>query len=210
MPTTISIGRAPSNHIVVQHPAVSGTHALITFIEDGMIVYSDKSTNGSTINGKALRGSAAYIKVGDQILLPGNILLDWATLNRYNPYSPVGFAPQPQQQPQQPVLDESAYNRQNETQAVDVPAEEEESHRNVCGLLSLILSLVAIPFYFFEFIGAFFSFAAFVLGIIGLFFKPKGKAIAGLILSLVIPGIIVLIVLAIVDAGLSMIDSIYY
>lgn len=206
MPSTISIGRAPSNHIVIQCPTVSLTHALITFIEDGTIVYSDKSTNGSIINGKALRGSAVYIKAGDQIVLPGKILIDWSTLNRYNPYShsePAVIRPGLHESPE-PKPDPQPGDHDNE-----IP---EPKQHNTCGKLSLIFSLVAIVLYIppISFLGVLFSSAALVLGFIGLFFKPKGKAIAGLILSIIVPVIWCLGIMMILGGIDSVIDDIYY
>ena len=45
------IGRAPSNHIVVDHPAVSAQHALLLRVRDSYRLMDLKSTNGTQING---------------------------------------------------------------------------------------------------------------------------------------------------------------
>ena len=47
----VFIGRAPSNHIVVDHPAVSAQHALLLRVRDSYRLMDLNSTNGTQING---------------------------------------------------------------------------------------------------------------------------------------------------------------
>lgn len=187
MPYTISIGRGPSNDIIVNQPAVSSSHAIITFAEDGSIIYTDNSTNGTTVNGKYVRGRSVYVHEGEIILLPGNILLNWNTINSRNPYStmrPQREEPQPQPAPApQPAFQAV----ESGVVTVDTPV---APRRNTCGLLSLIFSLVAIPLYFIPIlnvIGLILGVVAFILGFIGVFRSPRGKAIAGMIISVLFP-----------------------
>lgn len=201
MPHTISIGRGPSNDILVSQPAVSSSHALMTFAEDGKIIYTDNSTNGTTVNGKFVRHMSVYVQPGDIILLPGNYLLNWATINSRNPYSNVRQAPQPQpcyqpqyQAPVQENIQEVVYN-------VNPPMPPQED-KNTCGLLSLIFAIIAIVTYVPPItpLGMLFNLAAFILGIVGLFHKPIGKALAGLILSIVGPLIWLILVYVILGS----------
>jgi pSer/pThr/pTyr-binding forkhead associated (FHA) protein len=45
------IGRAPSNHIVIDHPAVSAQHAIVLKVGDFYRLKDLNSTNGTQING---------------------------------------------------------------------------------------------------------------------------------------------------------------
>jgi ABC transport system ATP-binding/permease protein len=47
----VFIGRASSNHIVVDHPAVSAQHALLLRVRDSYRLMDLNSTNGTQING---------------------------------------------------------------------------------------------------------------------------------------------------------------
>lgn len=196
MPYTISIGRGPSNDIVINQPAVSNSHAIITFAEDGTIIYSDNSTNGTNVNGKFVRGRSIYIRQGDQVLLPGNVLLNWSTINSRNPYS--SQRNYPRQEPYAPAP-QPVQHVESGTFIVD----EHRPQRNMCGLLSLILSLAAIPCYFIPYMfipAVLLAGAAFILGIIGVCSEPKGEAIAGLIISIVTPLILWLIFVNILES----------
>lgn len=49
----ITIGRLKNNHIVIDDPTVSGTHARIDMVRDGQFIVRDlESSNGIFINGK--------------------------------------------------------------------------------------------------------------------------------------------------------------
>lgn len=69
----ITVGRAPSNDLVLMHSAVSRVHLEI-YREDGNWIVEDKgSTNGTQINGMALEG-AVVLRPKDEIAM-GEILL---------------------------------------------------------------------------------------------------------------------------------------
>ena len=59
------IGRAPSNHIVVDHPAVSAQHALLLRVRDSYRLKDLNSTNGTQLNGVLV--TDAELKDGDKI-----------------------------------------------------------------------------------------------------------------------------------------------
>jgi pSer/pThr/pTyr-binding forkhead associated (FHA) protein len=61
----VFIGRAPSNHIVVDHPAVSAQHALLLRVRDSYWLMDLNSTNGTQINGVLV--TDAEVKDGDKV-----------------------------------------------------------------------------------------------------------------------------------------------
>lgn len=61
----VFIGRAPSNQIVIDHPAVSAQHALLLRVRDFYWLKDLNSTNGTQINGDFV--TDAELKDGDKI-----------------------------------------------------------------------------------------------------------------------------------------------
>src|SRR5919109_4800896 len=61
----VFIGRAPSNHIVIDHPAVSAQHALLLRVRDCYWLMDLNSTNGTQINGVLVTDAA--VKDGDKL-----------------------------------------------------------------------------------------------------------------------------------------------
>ena len=47
----VTIGSAPLNHIVIDHPAVSAQHAILARVADSYRLKDLNSTNGTQING---------------------------------------------------------------------------------------------------------------------------------------------------------------
>jgi pSer/pThr/pTyr-binding forkhead associated (FHA) protein len=61
----LMIGRAPSNHIVIDHPTVSAQHALLLRVGVSYQLKDLNSTNGTHINGVLV--TDAEVKDGDKI-----------------------------------------------------------------------------------------------------------------------------------------------
>ena len=61
----IWIGRAPSNHIVIDHPTVSAHHAALLRTGDSYSLKDLNSTNGTQVNGDFV--TDAELKDGDTI-----------------------------------------------------------------------------------------------------------------------------------------------
>jgi pSer/pThr/pTyr-binding forkhead associated (FHA) protein len=61
----VMIGRAPSNHMVIDHPTVSGQHALLLRVRHSYWLKDLNSTNGTQINGDFV--TDAELKDGDTI-----------------------------------------------------------------------------------------------------------------------------------------------
>ncbi|MBQ5844474.1 MAG: FHA domain-containing protein [Alistipes sp.] len=80
---TFYIGRNPQNDIVIAEMSVSDRHGEITIEDNGQIVYTDHSSNGTYINGIFLQHSSQIVSVGDHIVFPGGIEFNWAILSPY-------------------------------------------------------------------------------------------------------------------------------
>jgi len=65
----INIGRRTDNHIVIDDPRVSRSHAQIRFSRGAFILFDLNSTGGTRVNGQAIR--QASLKPGDVISLSG-------------------------------------------------------------------------------------------------------------------------------------------
>jgi len=61
----ITIGSAPLNHIVIDHPAVSAQHAMLARVADSYRLKDLNSTNGTQVNGVSI--TDAELKDGDKI-----------------------------------------------------------------------------------------------------------------------------------------------
>ena len=61
----IMIGRAPLNHILVDHPTVSAQHAIIARVGDSYRLKDLHSTNGTQVNGVSITDTE--LKDGDKI-----------------------------------------------------------------------------------------------------------------------------------------------
>jgi pSer/pThr/pTyr-binding forkhead associated (FHA) protein len=61
----VMIGRAPSNHIVIDHPAVSAQHAILARVADSYRLNDLHSTNGTQVNGVSITDTE--LKDGDKI-----------------------------------------------------------------------------------------------------------------------------------------------
>lgn len=86
---TLYIGRNPENDIVYNEIQVSGRHAEIVIGDDGQIIFTDYSTNGSYINGIPIHHTSQSIMYGDDIMFPGNIHFDWNLIMAFQ------YQPQP-------------------------------------------------------------------------------------------------------------------
>lgn len=82
MASTITIGRAPDNSLVVsqQFETVSNRHADLCFDDDGRLMFTDHSSNGTIINGREVRNQTVAVSVDDEIRLAGTFLLEWSAV----------------------------------------------------------------------------------------------------------------------------------
>lgn len=76
----LSLGRDSGNRIVIPDPSqrVSGLHAELKLYDDGRITLTDKSTNGTTVNGQPVpRHGEVPVRRGDAVLFANVAPLDW-------------------------------------------------------------------------------------------------------------------------------------
>ena len=74
-----TIGRAPLNHIVIDDPAVSAQHAIISKSVDSYQLQDLHSTNGTQVNGVSV--SEVELKDGDKIRF-GSVVAVFAGFRR--------------------------------------------------------------------------------------------------------------------------------
>ena len=107
----ITIGRAAENDIVFKSvDTVSNYHSEILIDEYGTITYCDHSTNGSKVNGISVHNSSCMVKVGDEIVLPGNSIVDWKLISPIMQTNVVDHVPV-QQHNKQSQSQASAYQQ---------------------------------------------------------------------------------------------------
>ncbi len=76
----VTIGRDPSNTVVMGHQDVSSRHASLTRNPDGSVTLTDNnSTNGTFVNGMKV-STPIKLKAGDKVLIANKYPLDWMTL----------------------------------------------------------------------------------------------------------------------------------
>lgn len=73
----VRIGRNPDNDLVYSDPVISGSHAEITIKDDGGLLLTDHSTNGTRVNGELLHHSIRRVTTADKVVFPGEQELDW-------------------------------------------------------------------------------------------------------------------------------------
>lgn len=84
---TITIGRSSSCNIVIPDERVSRVHAELTE-QNGRYIYHDLSKNGSSLNGRLLRGAAVTVSPGDPIMVANRFPLPWAQVYALLPSRP--------------------------------------------------------------------------------------------------------------------------
>ena len=105
----ILIGRSVECQICYEGVApISSKHAELIIGDDGRMMFTDYSTNGTMVNGQMINHKTIPVSYGEEIVFPGNVALDWnlvaAVFNRMRETPSAGVAqqPSPAPQPQQP------------------------------------------------------------------------------------------------------------
>jgi len=82
--TKLTIGRHPHNDIILDHPAISRTHAYLARRDGGYVIEDVGSTNGTFVNGKRIApGQAHTLRPGDTIRIgPIKFIFEPDTLNQ--------------------------------------------------------------------------------------------------------------------------------
>jgi pSer/pThr/pTyr-binding forkhead associated (FHA) protein len=98
-PTTVRIGRAPDNDIVLDDPSVSAYHARLVIEREGIATLEDLgSTNGTAVGDLSRRIGRAQISNGDTAYF-GSVPLPADKLLRFNP-----GMPRPEARPQANIV----------------------------------------------------------------------------------------------------------
>jgi len=74
-----TIGRDPTNEIVINHPEMSRKHAILTLQTGGYVIEDTGSTNGTYVHGQRLMGPH-LLRPGELILFGENISLAYEAL----------------------------------------------------------------------------------------------------------------------------------
>lgn len=97
---SLLLGRSAECDVVLNHPEVSGRHALLTIHADGSVEIQDMgSKNGVLVNGE--RVLTRKLKPGDVVTL-GSYQVDWEAILR-NPPPPAGGSDSPTRATRVPV-----------------------------------------------------------------------------------------------------------
>lgn len=123
---TILIGRSSECDVVIDHPEVSGRHAIITLMPDSTVEIKDVgSKNGVYINGKKVL--TGILQPGDKLSL-GSYTVDWEEILR-NPPPPGGGSSSP-------------------TRATRIPFEKKDAVRTLLVVIIAIAVVGAILWFF--------------------------------------------------------------
>ncbi len=76
----LSVGRAPDNDIVINHPAVSGHHLTITIAGEEATVTDLSSTNGTQLNGQRIPPNTPRSAHGGDVMRMGDLNGNWVSL----------------------------------------------------------------------------------------------------------------------------------
>lgn len=172
----ISIGRDPSNNIVINEAEVSRKHARLLIQDERYVMEDLGSTNGTFINGVRLE-APQQLQPGDVVLLGENVSMSFELL-RSDEASTIAVQPQPAvveappaQPPYQPPAPERrsapppqpqpAYARQARRETSPLkppeapPVQAEPSGRRTwlyagCGCLVVVILILAVGIYAFD------------------------------------------------------------
>ncbi len=68
------IGATEKNHLhIANDPTVSGNHACLVFDHDVLGIFDNHSTNGTLVNGEAIREKRCLLRPGDRIRIGRSI-----------------------------------------------------------------------------------------------------------------------------------------
>ncbi|MDD2961726.1 MAG: FHA domain-containing protein [Muribaculaceae bacterium] len=128
---TLSIGRSSSCDIIIENQGISRHHADISIV-GGQYVFTDHSSNGSTIGGMVIKNQRITVAPGAEIYLANSVPFPWAQV----------FI-------QLPIAGNKVYepNTSNYNISPSEPRKEEELNIAIA-IVSFIIPLVGIILYF--------------------------------------------------------------
>jgi ABC-type multidrug transport system ATPase subunit/pSer/pThr/pTyr-binding forkhead associated (FHA) protein len=81
----VTLGRAPDNDMVVNHPAVSGHHLSLSIQPSQMTVTDLNSTNGTQLNGHRIQPNAPTVVQFGDVMRIGDLTGNWISLGLESP-----------------------------------------------------------------------------------------------------------------------------
>jgi Zn-dependent protease with chaperone function len=144
---TYSIGRSPSNNIILEDSMVSRQHAQLIVSDNGQIIIKDLgSSNGTFVNGNKI--SETFLKTGD-IVKCGNTFLNWQQYIKEK--SPIGGYKESTESANQRVYNESNYTSFKPINISNLRHEKEKIYLVIKIIISILFWATAIiGLYFFS------------------------------------------------------------
>ena len=135
---TTSLGREPTNVVVVDYPGASREHAQIVEAEDGFRLRDLNSTNGTFVNDRRVRDREHLLKDGDRIRLgAGEVTLVFRHPVTVEPEAePDAEKPPPERPaPVQPTVEQPPVEEAAPEEAIEAAAPSEPPKAGVAGLI---------------------------------------------------------------------------
>lgn len=182
MKTAITIGRSSSCDIILPdtNMKISREHARIS-ISGGRYVFENLGRHGSYMNGCMMGNERVVIAPGTPILLANMEPLPWNEIYRLLPLKGVVVERPAERETYAPQIPGSLHVNVQENGLYQPVVEEKKS--NGMGITGFVLSLVAIILFWVPALNVVLFLLGLIFSIIGIVRKPKGFAIAGLIIS---------------------------
>ncbi|NJL11933.1 MAG: FHA domain-containing protein [Microscillaceae bacterium] len=118
MNTTLRVGRAPDNDLVLDDPKISKYHLHLRWLASGQVEVEDmESANGTFVNQEKLPAYQARTLEGGDVLVLAETPLDWASLG---PSTSTKPAPHEENATPRPAIDKkmSIIRHRNKTEGI--------------------------------------------------------------------------------------------
>lgn len=205
MKSVVTIGRSSSCDIILTDMNVSREHARIS-ISGGKYVFENVGRHGSYMNGRMVGNDKIVVAPGTEILLANRVPLPWQQICNLLPLNGIrvdnvsdGERTSQPSQARQFNVQPAPLNNYNQ------PVEEKKS--NGLGVAGFVLSLISLALFWVPYLNFFLPILGLIFSFIGVFRKPRGLSIAGLVISGISGAAVAIFYLAIIEAASS---SYYY
>ncbi|GAB4395149.1 MAG: hypothetical protein OHK0053_00390 [Microscillaceae bacterium] len=118
MNTTLRVGRAPDNDLVLNDPKISKYHLHLRWLSSGQVEVEDmESANGTFVNQERLLAYQTRTLQAGDVLVLAETPLDWAILG---PGASISPAPHEEKSPPRPAIDKkmSIIRHRNKTEGI--------------------------------------------------------------------------------------------
>lgn len=181
MKSVVTIGRSSSCDIILTDMNVSREHARIS-ISGGKYVFENVGRHGSYMNGRMIGNDKIVVAPGTEILLANRVPLPWQQICTLLPLNGIRVenvnvvekTVQPSQNQQINIQMAASVNNYSQ------PVEEKKS--NGVGVAGFVFSIIGLVLFWVPILNLI-GFFGFLFSFIGVFRKPRGLSIAGLVIS---------------------------